>query len=106
MRRLDNGVRISECCASCRHKADNWPFRRCSIKRTDVMPDHCCDRWEAMPRFLAMKLGGGYVKTVDYLRFAGAIAVDNEQRPIDKRVSVLEMRRKYRRMTGKEIILM
>lgn len=59
-----------------------------------------------MPRFLAMKLGGGYVKTVDYLRFANAIAVDNEQRPIDKRVSVLEMRRKYRRITGKEIILM
>lgn len=101
---LENGVTVNAVCASCVHKVDNYPSRRCGIDRRDVEPDCWCRRWEVAPRYRELKMGEGYIKTRDYLMFAAAIACENEQLPVGERVPVEEMRRRYRKMYGKGII--
>ena len=102
--KLPNGVTVVESCASCRWKVDNYPIRRCSRLGIDVAPDHRCRRWAVAQKYADMKTGGGYIKTREYLMFANAVACENEQKTIKERIGIEEMRKKYKRITGKGII--
>lgn len=102
--RLENGVTVNVCCASCIYKIDNYPSRKCGLRDDPVQPESCCRRWRPAKRYTSLKPGEGYIKTREYLVFANAIACENEQLPVSKRVPVEEMRRRYKRMFRKGII--
>ena len=104
MIRLKNGLSVRRICACCRYKADDYPWRRCQLTGKDIAPDSHCRRWTVDDRYGNAHLGGGYVKTKDYLMFACTVAVENEQRPLSERIGIEDMRRNYKRMTGKGIV--
>ena len=102
------GIEIKKWCGSCKHKSqDKDEIRLCKLTGHPTLCQTICAHWELREALLSAGNGGAKVKSSEYLMYARAKRLEEEEL-IEQRVITSkqmmpcrELRRRFNKETGK-----